>query len=133
MATIVPSSGDSTPGAWWKGMGVDSGDERPNGDAVVAAGRDVVREPRAIVHAVSDRASPTGRRVASPAEVWPGLARVSVRSTARIRRDARGNTGIARIDATSRATHRYQRPTSRRESPGASWVGLTKAMITRKG
>ncbi len=66
MATIVPSSGDSTPGAWWKGMGVDSGDGRLQGDAVVAAGRDVVREPRAIVHAVSDRTAPRARRIPPP-------------------------------------------------------------------
>ena len=105
MATIVPSSGDSTPGARWNGVGVESGDDRLPMDAVIAAGRDVVREPRAIVHAVSDRAVPRERRVAPPSETLPGLARVSVRSTARIRRDARGNTGIARIAATSRASH----------------------------
>src|SRR5688572_13557026 len=99
MATIVPSSGDSTPGARWNGMGVESGDERLLPDAVAAAGRDVVREPRAIVHAVSGRAAPRARRVAPRSDALPGLARVSVRSTARIRRDARGNTGIARIDA----------------------------------
>ena len=133
MATIVPSSGDSTPGARWKGVGVESGAGGLLLNAVVAAGRDVLRKPRAIVHAVTDRVTASLGRLAPPVEAQPGLARMSVRSTARIRRDARGNTGTGRIDATSRASHRYQGPTSRRESPGAPWVGLTKAMITRKG
>ena len=108
MATIVPSSGDSTPGARWKGVGVESGAGRLVLIAAIAAGRDVLRKPRAIVHAVTDRVAFRLGRLAPPIGAQPGLARVSVRSTARIRRDARGNTGNARIDATSRVSQRYQ-------------------------
>src|SRR5688500_13387884 len=111
MATIIPSSGDSTPGMWWWSVGVESGAGRLVVRAVVAAGRDVVREPRAIVHAVSGRASPSARRMAPAARAQPGLARVSVRSTARVRRDARGDNGTAKNEGSSRASQRYQAPT----------------------
>ena len=121
MTTAVPSSGDSTSGAQWKGEGVVSGDERLT-DVVAASGREVLHEPRAIVHAVSDQAAAAPETL-SRSLPPPGLARVSVRSTAGVRRDAWGSTGTARIDASRRASQRYQRPTVRRESPGAPWVG----------